>query len=317
MATLQFGRGSAALAREEYVILRAVAALRARKGGTVQVVGHADSRAIHDGAPHHVNELMARRRSAAVADTLAALGLPRGAISAESRGDREPRYDEAMSGGVAGNRRVEIFLLQERPAPDAAASSTTPGRSPHDESSPAMSTVSDQPSTPPAQRAEEEAIASERAPDPKEMELPAVEVAHAGGSVSQRVRIGTLYFPHGSSRMGKRERAIIQATALFQRQHQGNVVIVGHASTAGVSGDEEARERANRSVSLARADKVARALAATGIAATDMSVVGRGADEPAFAEADAASEAANRRVEIYIDLPATVRLADRQQGLPR
>lgn len=70
-------------------------------------------------------------------------------------------------------------------------------------------------------------------------------------------------------------------------------------------------------MSLARADKVARALAATGIAATDMSVVGRGADEPAFAEADAASEAANRRVEIYIDLPATVRLADRQQGLPR
>ncbi len=61
--------------------------LRARQGGRIEVVGHADRGARKGAAARRVNWLIAERRATAVADALVALGLPRTAITAEGRGD--------------------------------------------------------------------------------------------------------------------------------------------------------------------------------------------------------------------------------------
>ena len=320
--TLQFARGSASLAREEYIILQAVAALRARKGGRIAVVGHADRGGAHGLAGRRVNRLIAERRAATVADALVALGLPRAAVTAEGRGDREPRYAETNAAGAAGNRRAEIYLLPAENQPAAAqaeSESATDAPVPADgdavSDGVALERGSAEPSVPEPEQAavDDTAVAASEA-------APAAETttAAADGDQPRRIPIATLYFGHASSRLGERERAIIEAAAVFQRQYQGTIVIVGHASAAGgLRPDAERLERANRALSLARADAVARRLAAFGVTAESLSVVGKGADEPAFVEDDAAGEAGNRRVEIYVDLPTAVRLADRGQGLPR
>jgi outer membrane protein OmpA-like peptidoglycan-associated protein len=318
VATLQFGRGSAALAREEYVILRAVAALRAGNGGSIEIIGHADRGGARGSATgEHINQLVSERRAAAVADALVTLGLPRRAIAAEGRGDREPRFAESNAAGAAGNRRAEIYLDSSEPPP-----ATAEQRSSEDESSPVargagaigaevLERQAGEPAVPDAEK-------SGFTDGTGAVNSPTAAETAAADRPTRRIRVATLYFGHASSRLGERERAIIEAAAAFQRQSQGALVIVGHASAAGApQQDTERLDRANQVLSLARADAVAKRLAASGVSGENLSVLGKGSDEPAFAEKDAAAEAGNRRVEIYVDVPADVRLADRGDGLSR
>lgn len=317
VATLQFARGSTAVARKDHAILRAVAALYARTGGTIEVVGHADRGSARGAAARQVNWRTAERRAAGVAERLVSLGLPSVAISAESRGDTQPRYAETTAAGAAGNRRVEVYLrpapapeTSAQPQPNGALISEVPAGTASGDVPPEARSVASSHSD--AEVAASVAIAA--ASGAAAPVQTTAEISRGSG----RVQVATLYFPHGSSRLGRRERAIVEAAAFFHRQHRGTFVIIGHASAGGGSTRRaESLDRANRSVSRARADAVARALAAEGVAAAHMSMGGRGADEPAFAEDTAAGVAGNRRVEIYVDLPAAVRLADRGQGLLR
>lgn len=315
IATLQFARASASLAREEYTILKAIVALRGGKGGRIEVVGHAERGNAPGPAMRQVNELIAQRRAVAVADGLVALGLPRAAVAAAGHGDREPLYAETSAAGRAGNRRAEIYLLPPKP-------NLEPGPDPDPPVPPIGIDAAVSPggdgeilaagvNRPPGEAGE---IATQ--PDPftsaTDASATAPQAGDNAGGQTKRIAVASLYFGHGSSRLGARERAIVEAAAALQRQTLGTLVIVGHASAAGGGAhtDPDRLERANCAVAAARAKVVGRLLAARGLAGDRVSIISKGADEPAFAEDDAMGEAGNRRVEIYIDLPADVRLAD-------
>ncbi|MCS6878258.1 MAG: OmpA family protein [Geminicoccaceae bacterium] len=69
------------------------------------VVGHTD--AVGSEA---YNEGLSLRRARAVVDALIARGVPASRLSAEGRGEREPRATNATEAGRQLNRRVEIFV---------------------------------------------------------------------------------------------------------------------------------------------------------------------------------------------------------------
>ena len=71
----------------------------------VTVVGHTDS----VGAESY-NENLSVRRAEAVVDELAALGVAPSIMSAQGRGEREPRATNGTEAGRQLNRRVEILV---------------------------------------------------------------------------------------------------------------------------------------------------------------------------------------------------------------
>lgn len=112
VAVIYFGHGSTGLDGNDRDVLRQVARIAERREVTVRVVGHASSRTAAMGLIEHrmANLDISMQRAETVADTLVSMGVPRGRIKVEGRGDRDPVYHEFMSTGEAGNRRTEIFL---------------------------------------------------------------------------------------------------------------------------------------------------------------------------------------------------------------
>ena len=112
VAVIQFGRASSGLGGHDSEILRKVAQIAKKNGGTVRVVAHADQDVTGASANQieRGNYDVSRRRALAIANQLMALGVPRSAIVAEAASDAEPRYATNTARGVAANRRAEIFL---------------------------------------------------------------------------------------------------------------------------------------------------------------------------------------------------------------
>jgi outer membrane protein OmpA-like peptidoglycan-associated protein len=69
------------------------------------VVGHTDS----TGAEAY-NQSLSLRRAESVVSELGNRGVPRGMMTAEGRGELEPRADNDSEAGRQLNRRVEIFV---------------------------------------------------------------------------------------------------------------------------------------------------------------------------------------------------------------
>ncbi len=111
VATLLFPDGSAALGVRETDILRNVAALQRERGGSLHVVGHASRRTANMPPERHreVNLEMSRERAEAVARALRRFGA--GPVQIAAMGDAQPLYAETMPAGEAGNRRVEVYLV--------------------------------------------------------------------------------------------------------------------------------------------------------------------------------------------------------------
>ena len=112
VAVIQFGRASSGLGGRDSDILKKIAQIQKKNGGTVRVVAHAEQ----DVTGSSVDQIergnydVSRRRALAVANQLMALGVPRSAIVAEAASDSEPKYATNTARGVAANRRAEIFL---------------------------------------------------------------------------------------------------------------------------------------------------------------------------------------------------------------
>ena len=112
VAVIQFGRASSGLGGRDDEILREVAQIQRKNGGTVRVVAHADQ----DVSGASVDQIergnydVSRRRAINVANQLMALGVPRSAIVAEAASDSEPKFATNSARGIAANRRAEIFL---------------------------------------------------------------------------------------------------------------------------------------------------------------------------------------------------------------
>ena len=103
-----------------------------------------------------------------------------------------------------------------------------------------------------------------------------------------------VFFAFDSALLSTEAEAIIdQAVAAARRFGSAEFSVTGHTDRAG-------RNDYNDRLSLNRANSVRDALVARGVAASNVSVAGRGEAEPAVPTADGVAEQANRRVEIII-----------------
>lgn len=112
VAVVQFGRASSGLSGDDLTVLRDVAEIQKKQGGTIRVVGHAsqdvtgsDVQRLQEG-----NYAISLARANAIANQLVRFGVPRSAVVAEAAGDVQPEYDPVNPVAVASNRRAEIFL---------------------------------------------------------------------------------------------------------------------------------------------------------------------------------------------------------------
>lgn len=99
-------------------LLQDLVLLHQQRGGVLRVIGH-DSLARK--APDPVDDRMAKLalslgRADKVAALLIDLGARRKALEVIAAADSSPVYDESNPNGAAGNRRVEIFLANQRRA---------------------------------------------------------------------------------------------------------------------------------------------------------------------------------------------------------
>lgn len=112
VGTILFDHGSARLAAEDKHLLRQIAGLYRTHGGTIRVVGHASGRTREANPVRHqmINFEVSMRRANAVAAELRRHGVPAESIVVEAKSNGEPKFQETMPSGEAGNRRADIFL---------------------------------------------------------------------------------------------------------------------------------------------------------------------------------------------------------------
>jgi outer membrane protein OmpA-like peptidoglycan-associated protein len=104
----------------------------------------------------------------------------------------------------------------------------------------------------------------------------------------------TLYFVEGKDEFtDESKRAFDSVFTEIARRPVPDVLVIGHTDRVG-------SDAFNDELSRQRAEVVRRALAARGVAAQNIVVVGRGEREPIVPTADGVAEARNRRVEILV-----------------
>ena len=112
VATILFRNGSAKLGARDRQILRQVARQHSQVGGTIRVVGHASHRTKTIDPVRHkfANLRVSTARAEAVAKELVRLGAKPSSLFVGAASDSQPRYQEHMPSGEAGNRRADIYI---------------------------------------------------------------------------------------------------------------------------------------------------------------------------------------------------------------
>ncbi len=112
IAIVQFGRASSGLSSDDLAVLRDVAEIQKKQGGTIRIVGHAsqDSTGSDVQRLQEGNYTVSLARANAIANQLVRFGVPRGSVAVEAAGDQQPEYDPVTAVAVASNRRAEIYL---------------------------------------------------------------------------------------------------------------------------------------------------------------------------------------------------------------
>lgn len=116
------------------------------------------------------------------------------------------------------------------------------------------------------------------------------------------VKIATIQFADGSSRLDDEARRIIDQVARLHGEKGGQLRVVGHASMRTKPMDPERHAKVNEGISIARANAVAGQLARLGVKRDGIAVAARGDSEPAYYEIMETGEAGNRRAEIYLEV---------------
>ncbi len=113
VGTIYFEDGSSGLSRDDRDVLKKVAQIYREKGEGVLVMGHASYPTKARTYPEHelINFRISGQRADAVARHLVRLGVPRRAVRIGAFSDAQPEYQENRSTGIAGNRRVVLFLI--------------------------------------------------------------------------------------------------------------------------------------------------------------------------------------------------------------
>ena len=111
-AVVLFDTGSSKLTVKTRKTIRRIANLFKKRGGTIQVIGHASSRTRDMSWKRHhlVNFNVSFDRAHAVGKQLKRLGVNPTAIEISAISDSKPRFSEVMPSEESRNRRVEIFL---------------------------------------------------------------------------------------------------------------------------------------------------------------------------------------------------------------
>jgi outer membrane protein OmpA-like peptidoglycan-associated protein len=88
---------------------------------------------------------------------------------------------------------------------------------------------------------------------------------------------------------------------MLQQQLGGRLRVVGNASLHTVPMDPQRHDQVNYRMSQARANAVAKSLIAMGVPEGSIAVAAQGSQAPVFYEFMPTGEAANRRVDIFLD----------------
>ncbi len=112
VGSILFRHGSARLTAKDKHLVRQIAGLHRGQGGTVRVVGHSSGRTREADPVRHqmINFEISMQRANAVAAELRRHGVPTRSIIVEAKSNGEPKFQETMPSGEAGNRRADIFL---------------------------------------------------------------------------------------------------------------------------------------------------------------------------------------------------------------
>jgi outer membrane protein OmpA-like peptidoglycan-associated protein len=113
--------------------------------------------------------------------------------------------------------------------------------------------------------------------------------------------VAIIFFADASAGISDRDRSVLHDVYLLQQQQGGHLRIVGHASLHTATLDPTRHDQVNLRLSSARANAVARSLIQMGVPQGMIGVAAEGSRAPVFYEFMPTGEAANRRVEIYLD----------------
>ncbi len=146
--------------------------------------------------------------------------------------------------------------------------------------------------TPRAQTARQPVAPPALTPPPSRPPGPAL-------SAGETIKVATIYFMDGATKLQGNDQAILREIAAAQRQTGSTIRVIGHASGRVNTFDASRRYMINYQVSLNRAHAVAAALREMGVPVGKLQVEGKGDTAPLYAEYSPTGEAANRRAELY------------------
>ncbi|MBM3952605.1 MAG: OmpA family protein, partial [Rhodospirillales bacterium] len=160
-----------------------------------------------------------------------------------------------------------------------------------------------------------ETVRRTRQPDVAATSAPARQAGVLGGGVALRpagqvespadstaIKIATIQFADGSSRLDDEARRVIGQVAKLHGEKGGTLRVVGHASLRTKPMDPDRHAKVNEGISIARANAVAGQLARLGVKRDAIVVSARGDSEPTYYEIMETGEAGNRRAEIYLEV---------------
>ena len=116
------------------------------------------------------------------------------------------------------------------------------------------------------------------------------------------VKVASILFTNGSSKLSQRDRQILGDVAQIQRESGGRpLVVVGHASSRTRDMKPLKHRHVNLRLSQNRANIVAGALRRLGISGQSLQTQAVGDTQPVYYEVMPSGEAGNRRADIYIN----------------
>ena len=124
------------------------------------------------------------------------------------------------------------------------------------------------------------------------------ELDGRGGPSNQ---VATIQYASGSAHLTEGEVNMLRGVARMYKERGGTIRVIGHASSRTRNMDPVRHQMVNFTVSVRRADVVARELMRLGVRAGDIYVGAMSDSDPIYLEAMPAGEAANRRTGIFID----------------
>ena len=126
------------------------------------------------------------------------------------------------------------------------------------------------------------------------------------------VKVATILFDNGSSKLKADDKRILRAVTRLQRKNGGKLQIVGHASTRTRNLPPVKHKMVNFQVSAARADRVVSELVRMGVDKEDIQIAAVSDAEPIYYEFMPSGEAGNRRAEVYLTTCVRVAPSDSQ-----